>query len=180
MSTPMTFDIENLEKLFAAMASTQRRKALKRAFRREANRVRKTAVGFLRGALKSNSDLEKGIRTVVWKRKAGFRVTIGTKQKSKKSRKEYGFHTNRRGLKKPVLIWAECGTAQREVKSVFKKGFRFSSDGKWRTTYRNRGVMKHYGFMSDTLSAERLTVTSNMREEIIKSVKQEAEKYGCK
>lgn len=114
----MQYDDEDLQRLFAEMDTKKRLKALKGAFRREANRVRKTALNNLRGSIRTDKDLERGVRAVVFKRKAGFRVTIGAK-KAGKSGKEYGFHTNRKGLKKTC---ANMGRSRYQVAKI-EKGY---------------------------------------------------------
>lgn len=48
-----------LQKLFTEMDVKHRKRALKGAFRREANQVRRTAINNLRSSLHSNRDLEK-------------------------------------------------------------------------------------------------------------------------
>lgn len=172
----MQYDDRELQRLFAEMDSKQRLKALKGAFRREANQVRKTAINNLRGSIRSDRDLERGVRALVFKRKTGFRVTIGTKQANKKTGKgERGFHTNRWGLKKPVLIWADAGTKWRKV----KQRHRFKINGKWVTAGKSRGFMKRYGFMQKTLSDVRGNVTENLHNELITSVRKVAKKHGC-
>ncbi len=174
MAATIQYDDEDLQRLFAEMDTKKRLKALKGAFRRGANRVRKTALNNLRGSIRTDKDLERGVRAVVFKRKAGFRVTIGTK-KAGKTGKEYGFHINRRGLKKPVLIWAEAGTKWRRTKSKQ----RFKANGKWRTAGTHRGFMKRYGFMQKTAADVRDSVTDNLHNEVINSVRKVAKKYGC-
>lgn len=174
MAATIQYDDEDLQRLFAEMDIKKRLKALKGAFRRGANRVRKTALNNLRGSIRTDKDLERGVRAVVFKRKAGFRVTIGTK-KAGKTGKEYGFHINRRGLKKPVLIWAEAGTKWRRTKSKQ----RFKANGKWRTAGTHRGFMKRYGFMQKTAADVRDSVTDNLHNEVINSVRKVAKKYGC-
>ena len=171
MAATIQYDDENLQRLFAEMDAGKRLKALKGAFRREANRVRKTALNNLRGSIRTDKDLERGVRAVVFKRKAGFRVTIGTK-KAGKSGKEYGFHINRKGLKKPVLIWAENGTERRHTKSKIRF-FRRSRKGHY------TGRMKRYGFIQKTADDVRDSVTDNLHNEVINSVKRVAKKYGC-
>lgn len=173
MAATMQYNDVELQRLFAELDTKQRLKAIKGAFRREANRVRKTALNNLRGSIRSDRDLERGVRAVVYKRKAGFRVTIGTK-KAGKSGKEYGFHINRKGLKKPVLIWAEAGTKWRKS----KKATRYMVGGKWRTGT-TRGFMKRYGFMQKTLTDVRGSVTDSLHNEVINSVKEIAKKHGC-
>ena len=167
MAATMQYDDEDLQRLFAEMDTKKRLKALKGAFRRGANRVRKTALNNLRGSIRTDKDLERGVRAVVFKRKAGFRVTIGTK-KAGKSGKEYGFHINRKGLKKPVLIWAEAGTKWRKS----KRATRYLVGGKWRTG-RTRG------FMAKTADDVRDSVTGSLHNELINSVTKVAKKYGC-
>lgn len=174
MAATIQYDDEDLQRLFAEMDTKKRLKALKGAFRRGANRVRKTVLNNLRGSIRTDKDLERGVRAVVFKRKAGFRVTIGTK-KAGKTGKEYGFHINRRGLKKPVLIWAEAGTKWRRTKSKQ----RFKANGKWRTAGTHRGFMKRYGFMQKTAADVRDSVTDNLHNEVINSVRKVAKKYGC-
>ena len=171
MAATVQYDDEELQRLFAEMDTKRRLKALKGAFRREANRVRKTALNNLR--IRSDRDLERGVRAVVFKRKAGFRVTIGTK-KAGKSGKEYGFHINRKGLKKPVLIWTEAGTKWRKS----KKATRYMVGGKWRTGTA-RGFMKRYGFMQKTAADVRDRVTDSLHDEVINSVRKVAKKHGC-
>lgn len=95
------YDDSKLRGLFSEMDVKLRLKSLKGAFRREANKVRRTAINNLRADLDSNRDLEKGIRAIVFKRQAGFRVTVGTKRANKNGKGERGFHVNRQGLKNP-------------------------------------------------------------------------------
>lgn len=162
MAGNIDYDDKNLQRLFAELEPKRRLQAIKGGFRREANQVSKTAINNLRSSIQSGKDLEKGIRAVVFKRKAGFRVTVGTKKAGKNGKGEAGFHTNRQGLKKPVLIWAESGTVERKTK-------------KHRT-----GRMKRYGFMEQTLNGARDTVTTNIREMVTDNVQQVAKRYGCK
>lgn len=176
MSRSIDYNDENLQRLFAELEPKRRLQAIKGGFRREANQVRKTAINNLRSSIQSNKDLEKGVRAIVFKRKAGFRVTVGTKRAGKNGKGEAGFHTNRQGLKKPVLIWAEEGTAERKTKP--KQGTRRRA-ARLRASHRT-GRMKRYGFMAQTLTSVRDTVTANIHEMVTDNVKRIAEKYGCK
>ena len=173
MGRDISYDDANLQRLFAEMDPKQRLKALKGAFRREANQVRKTALNNLRGSIRTDKDLESGIRVIVFKKTAGFRVTIGTKRATRAGGKDYGYHKNRQGLKKPVLIWAEEGTEARQTKSrtrIFARSRKGHSTGK----------MKRYGFMRKTASDVRDSVTDHLRTEVINNVQKIADKYGCK
>ena len=168
------YDDTQLQKLFTEMDVKHRKRALKGAFRREANQVRRTAINNLRSSLHSNRDLEKGIRAIVFKKAAGFRVTIGTKKANRKTGKgEKGMHINRQGLKKPVLIWAEGGTEQRKTKTKTRVFVR-------ERRCHNTGRMKRYGFMRKTQTDVRDKVTADLRNEIVESVTKTANKYGCK
>lgn len=170
------YDDRELQKLFSELEPKRRLQALKGGFRREANQVRKTAVNNLRASVKSNKDLEKGVRSVVFKRSAGFRVTIGTKKADRYGKGEAGFHTNRRGEKKPILIWAEEGTKERKTKPKMGNRRRASRS---REAHRT-GRMKRYGFMEQTLNATRDSVTREIHEMVSDNIQKVAKKYGCK
>lgn len=176
MARTIDYDDKNLQRLFAELEPKRRLQAIKGGFRREANQVRKTAINNLRSSIQSNKDLEKGVRAIVFKRKAGFRVTVGTKRAGKNGKGEAVFHTNRQGLKKPVLIWAEEGTAERKTKP--KQGTRRRA-ARLRASHRT-GRMKRYGFMAQTLSSVRDTVTADIQKMVTENVEQVAKKYGCK
>lgn len=156
------------------MDPKQRLKALRGAFRKEATRIRKTAVNNLRGSgIRPGKDLEKGIRQLVFKRDAGFCVTIKTKRADKAGGKEYGFHTNRQGQKKPILTWAEEGTKDRRTKSKTRV---FTRTRKGHPT----GRMRRYGFMRQTRDQVVDTVNDSLHNEIVESVTKIAQKYGCR
>ena len=176
MARDIDYDDRNLQQLFADLEPKRRLQAIKGGFRKEANRVRKTAINNLRSSIRTDKDLEKGVRAIVFKRAAGFRVTVGTKKAGKNGKGEAGFHTNRQGLKKPILIWAEDGTEERKTKP--KQGTRRRA-ARLRASHRT-GRMKRYGFMAQTLSSVRDTVTANIHEMVTENVQQVAKKYGCK
>ena len=177
MGTGIDYDDKELQRLFAELDQKRRVQALKGGFRREANQVRKTAINNLRGKIRSSKDLERGVRAIVFKRKAGFRVTIGTRRASKATGKgEAGFHKNRQGLKKPVLIWAEGGTEERQTKP--KHGTRRRA-ARLRQQHRT-GRMPRFGFMEQTLNSVRDTVTQDIRDMVLDNVTKTAKKYGCK
>lgn len=174
MADDIRYDDGNLQRLFAELEPRRRAQALRGGFRNAANKVRKKAVGNLREAIHTDRDLEKGVRAIVFKQQAGFRVTIGTKKAGKNGKGEAGMHTNRRGLKKPVLIWAEEGTKDRKTKS---------SGGKRAARYRaahRTGRMPKYGFMAKTKAEMRESVTADIRKMVVENVERVARKYGCK
>lgn len=163
-SMQVEYNDQELQRLFAELDIKNRQKALKGAFRKEANYVRKLAINNLRDRLRSNRDLEKGIRAIVFKKKAGFRVTVGTKRTAKK---DYGFHTNRRGKTKPVLIWAELGTDWRSTRvGIGRKA-------------KKTGRMRRFKFLGDAKEKAEPTVTNDIHEELRSQVIKIAKKHGC-
>lgn len=174
MARSVAYEDRNLQQLFAELEPKRRLQAIKGGFRREANKVRKTAINNLRNSVRSNKDLEKGVRAIVFKRKAGFRVTVGTKKARKNGKGEAGFHTNRQGLKKPVLIWVEDGTQERKTKGNGGK-----RTARRRSAHRT-GRMRRYGFMTQTLNDVRDTVTADIHDMVTDNVLKIAQKYGCK
>lgn len=170
MAVDFEYDDTNLQHMFEAIQPKQRLKALRGAFRREANKFRRKAIKNLRSSIRSDRDLERGVRAIVFKRAAGFRVTVGPKQANRNGKGGRGFHQNQRGLKKPVLIWAEAGTEQRQTKSrIFWRKRKGHSTGR----------MKRYGFMAKTRDEISGSITESLRNEVINSIKKEAKKYGC-
>lgn len=168
----MTYDDRNLQMLFEELSEKNRKKSLRQAFRKAASYVRKTAVRNLKGSgLRTDRDLTKGIRPIVYKEKLGFRVTIGTKRANKNGKGEAGFHTNRRGLKKPVLIWGEEGTTDRYTKT---RAFYKKKKGHF------TGKMESYGFMRKTKDEVKDEVTNQLHDSIVEKITKTARKYGCK
>lgn len=154
------YDDRNLQQMFAEMTTRRRSQAIRGGFRKAAAAVRRKAVANLRGCVRSNRKLEKGIRSELTKRGAGFRVTVASK-------KGKNMYTNRRGKTKPVLVWMEGGTKERKT--------RLSTKRKSHAT----GRMKRYGFMEKTLNEVRPTITSMVQGMVIDNVKRIAKKYGC-
>ncbi len=162
----MEYNDEQLQRMFAELDPKRRNQALRGAFRMEANKLRKAAVSSLRSKMNSNADLEKGVRALVFKQQLGFRVTVGTV--NRKSRRNgniqtKGYHTNRFGQEKPVLIWAEDGTKQRRTKS---------HDA-------NTGRMPRYGFIVEARDQVGPTVTKDIQENLRAYTVKVAKKYGC-
>lgn len=175
MAEEIYYDDTRLQQLFAELEPKRRLQALRGGFRKTANKVRKVAINNLRSSLSSNKDLEKGVRAIPYKKKAaGFRVTVGTKKANKNGKGEAGFHTNKRGLKKPVLIWAELGTKDRKTKG---NGGRRA---KRRRAAHRTGRMRTYGFMDKTQKSVSGWVSEDMHKMVADNVLRVAQKYGCK
>lgn len=170
----ITFDDTKLRKLLFELEPKRRMQAVKGAFRKTATKVRKTAASNLRSSgLHAPKGMEKGIRQILYKRTPGFRVTIGTRKANPKTGKgESGMHVNRRGLKKPILLWAEGGTKPRSTKSRR----RIFGGRKGHPT----GSMPAYKFMEKTRAQVKGNVTDELRQAMEESIIKTARKYGCK
>ena len=169
----MRYDDSNLRKLYAALSPANRRKALKGAFRRAATYVRKAAVDNLRRSGIGNAwEMRKGIRQMVFRREAGFRVTAKARRASKNGKGGQGMHVTRTKKAKPILEWAESGTRIRSTKhkNHFIKGSRNPHP---------TGRMRPYRFMAATRRQVKAPVTEVLRNEIRENVAKIAKKYGC-
>lgn len=168
----ISFDDSRLFKAFEELEPKRRLQAIRGGIRKTGNRVRKKAVSNLRSTgIRTSRDLERGVRLVVYRKKAaGFRVTVGTKKGSGR-KKAQGYHTNRRGLQKPVLIWWEGGTGRRFTKSKTRV---FTRKKKGHYT----GIIKPRLFMEQTLAQTRDSVTNEMHDMIRESVQKVIRKYG--
>lgn len=157
------------------LSQKQIRSALKGAYRREANKAVKIARKHLHSSgmqVKGNqADWDKGIRPYVYSRGGGFLVTVKARAKSKRSSREAGMHTNRYGVKKPILMWAEEGTRYRKTKSKTKVFVRMK---KGHLT----GKMKAYGFMDKATPEMYRSVEQGLFPELEKAVKRQAKKAG--
>lgn len=183
----LTFDDKELNFLFEELDQPGRHKALKAAIRQQARKVRKVAVNNLRASgLHVHNSMQKGIKALVFRKKAGFRVTIGAKYvsrteakaaKADKRKAESRYHVNRYGMKKdrekqkdkPVLIWAETGTEKRYT----KRGWFGLRRGRY------TGRMKRYGFMAKTKDATEGKVSEELHKAIIENIKKISKKHGC-
>ena len=160
------YDDTNLQKLFGELQPKQRIKAMRGAFRMAGNKVRKAVIDNLRESVNSNKTLEKGIKVMVWKKVAGFRVTVGNgKYKSRR-------YTGKNSKEVPVLRWLDTGTGVRKTKGS-SRGFGLSKKG------HSTGHLKRYGYMAKTKAQVASSVTGYIQESVIKSIKRTAKKYGC-
>lgn len=161
-------DIRNpFVSVYKALSLKDQRKALRGAMRREANRLKRQAAGNMTTSglgPGTNQKLSKGIRTRVYPIRygAGFMLSV-------KPRRKKGFHKNRQGLEKPVLMWAEGGTDPRKTKGSF-----FSRKGKGHVT----GRMRRYGFLRKTEQQSGPTVEQNLFHDFQDNLNKAARKQG--
>lgn len=155
--------------IWKALDMREQRKALRGAMRREGRRLHAMAASELRASgigQGTNQPLAKGIRPRVFPDKygAGFMLTV--KPNGKK-----GFHTNRQGKQKPVLMWAEDGTKLRRTKTKTKF---FVRKRKGHIT----GRMRRYGFMAMTEQQATKSVEENLFRDFEANLEKAARKRG--
>lgn len=149
--------------LLEAFDQKEQRKELRRAFTQEARRLKKSVAGSINVkhlGTGTRQKVSKTIRTRVYPAKYGLGFMVTTKPFHGK-----GYHKNRYGKEKPVLMWAEDGTKPR-----YTRGRR----GRKRYT----GVMKAYRFMEQTEKRETGTVEQNLFEQYKKNLEKALKKKG--
>lgn len=168
--------------VYKALDLKDQRKAMRGAMRREANRLRKTAATNLRATGIGNGtrlNLAKGIYARVYPERYGLGFMVSVKPHGKKR----GIHTNRQGMMKPVLLWAEDGTRYRRVgrrtKSFFGKS-RFSGKS---VRYYNRsghstGRMRRYAFLAKTEAQAAMSIEQNLFGDFRGNLEKAAQKKG--
>ena len=172
------------------------RNALKRSYRTEA----KKALGIARKALRESglhvegnkADWDNGIRSHIYSRGGGFLITVKARRANLQGKGEKSMHKNRKGFKKPILMWAEEGTQKRQAKS---KGWHYEHTGSWKlwvrhgTSYKprkrkvrhggfNRGSMPGYGFLDKATPEMFQVVESDFGVEVGAAVENVAKKCG--
>ena len=120
--------------------------------------------------------MEKGIRSAVWRKKPGFRVTIGTKKANKRGKGASGWHTNRRGQTLPILIWMEKGAKDegKEPRATKPQTKIFKRKRKGHST----GILKPRGFMDKTEADMKDRITDDLRKAMEESITKALKKYG--
>lgn len=166
--------------VFNALDMKEQRKALKSAMRKEANRVKKEAQQSILGSglgHGTNTDITAGVRARVYPDTKGLGFMATTKPRNGK-----GFHVNRFGKEKPVLMWAEDGTKSRRtgkrtsferILSRFgRKSKRYNRDGAY------RGKMKAYHFMESAELQEGNKAEDSLFRALQKNIEKAARKQG--
>lgn len=144
------------------------RKAMRSAMRREANKVKKmvgeeiTAEG-LGTSSSTGHNLWKGLRVRVFPQKYGAGFMVSTKPRGGK-----GYHKNRWGKEKPVLMWAADGTKMRHTKG--KGALHFGRKG------HSTGRMPKYDFMAKTEDRAAAMVERDMIGEVEKEMNKRIER----
>ena len=112
---------------------------LKGAYRKTGNEILKIArQRLMSSGIAHASKLKKGIRLRVYPRGGGFMITV-------KPHGKQGYHVNRFGLEKPVVMWAEEGTKFRFP----RKGAFVTKTDKGFIRITRMGKMPAYHFLDD-------------------------------
>lgn len=116
--------------------------SLKGAYRTVGKKILSIARGNLMSSgLSHASKMKSGIRLRVYPRGGGFMITV-------KPHGKQGFHLNRFGLEKPVLMWAEGGTKERMLRYLPSDGHHvIKTDKGFRTAIAFTGRMPAYRFL---------------------------------
>lgn len=161
--------------LIKEMNPKQLRNSLKRAYRAEAKQALVIARRYLHSSgldvHGNRTDWEKGIRSHIYSRGGGFLLTVKARGASRKGTGEKSMHVNRRGIKKPVLMWAEEGTKLRKTRTKTRFFVRMR---KGHVT----GRIKAYGFMEKAAPDMFRTVEEGLSKELDTAVEKVAKKCG--
>lgn len=133
---------KSLNTLMKELSPRELRKGLKAGYRKTARMARKVALEYLHRSdlqVKGNkADLDKGLRAYIYSKGGGFMLTVNARRANKSGKGEKGMHENRKGKKKPVLMWAEDGTRKRTAKGKFT----YEWSGNWKLWSRHGGKYK--------------------------------------
>lgn len=145
--------------------------AMKGAYRKTGNEILTIArQRLMSSGIAHASKLKKGIRLRVYPRGGGFMISV-------KPHGKQGYHVNRFGLEKPVLMWAEEGTKVRYVRHGGDQKVQ-TSVGQWRTLGRRRGQMPAYRFLDGIESQGVPVIEREMPQAIEDQVAKRAGKCG--
>lgn len=155
--------------VYKALDPKAHRKAMRSAMRREGGRLRKMAVAALKDSgigSGTKNKLAKGLRARVFPDRYGAGFMLTAKPHGKR-----GYHRNRFGREKPVLMWAEDGTALRNTRGK-TRALVFRKKG------HSTGRMGRYGFMARAEALAGDSVERNLFGEFQDSLDRAARKHG--
>lgn len=163
--------------LLREMTPKQLKKAMRSAIRAASRKALKIAQGKLLSdgpQVKGNTaDWKKGIRNRVYpdSKGSGFLITVKARGANRQGKGEKGMHENRKGIKKPILMWAEEGTKYRSTKTQTKWFIRKKKGHR-------TGRMPGYHFLQKAEPEMRGTVEKDLTPEVEKAVEKVARKCG--
>ncbi len=184
----LTFDTSNLDELMRWLPLRRRHRILQNALRSVAAKCRRQVMAVAarqfatrpragkprkQGATgrawsrKSSPrrDVAKGVQSCVYKRDVGFKIDIYPAKGSKSPVLDRFMHTNRQGLKKPVLLFVNSSTES-------------SRATHWGN--RNRGVLPQKPFLKTAAATVDPFARSEFEKIMIESTRKIAAKYGAR
>lgn len=164
-------EVKDLDRPFAdvykALDMKEQRKAMRGAMRKAAGSVRKRAAQAVGASgLGNAAAVAKGLRARVYPDRYGLGFMVSSKPYGKK-----GYHRNRQGKEKPVLMWAESGTKSRQTRSRSKFFIRARRG-------HPTGRMPRYGFMGEAESASAAQVEQSLFGQFQQNLEKRARKLG--
>lgn len=166
--------------VYQALSLKDQRKALKSAMRKEGNRVRKAAMENVKtsGLKDSHGNIEKELYTRVFPDRYGTGFIVTAKPHGNK-----GIHTNSRGKKKPILLWADAGTDSRNVGprklgKIVKAKSGNSYYRKYKRSGHSTGRMKALNFIEKTERQEEGNVEDSLFKTFSDNLEKAARKKG--
>lgn len=179
--------------LLKEMNGRQIKNVMKQAYRR----VGKKGEDIARRHLKTSglggdmNSLGRSIRTYVYSKGGGFLITVDARRANKSGKGEKSMYKTSRGVKKPILMWAEDGTNPRQsggnVRYVYTGNVKWGSrHGKAyklrrkrvRSGGRDRGKMPAYNFLKDSENEIAKMAENELQPEVEKAVLRAAKKAG--
>lgn len=179
--------------LLREMSPREVRKVLKKAYRRTA----KKAVGIAQESLRTSGlggdmkSLGRCIRPHIYSKGGGFLVTVNARRGKANGSGEKGMYKTARGAKKPILMWAEDGTGERE--SGGNVSYVYTGNTKWGSRHGSayklrrkrvrsggikRGKMPAYHFLRDAEPRMLEQTEKDLIPELEKAVMDAARKAG--
>lgn len=115
------YDDSRLRALNDSLTELQKGKGIRAAVRAAGQKMRRAVVAEVRsrvsGAEGRRAVLEKGVRLIVYRKTAGFLVTVGESRGTGK-----GIHLNRYGKLRPVLRWLDTGVRRARRGDISPRG----------------------------------------------------------
>lgn len=147
------------------------KRTIKDAYRRVGKQIAAVARDSVKqSGIHNGGKLARGVRVRVYPRGGGFMISV-------KPHGKQGFYKNRRGVEKPVLMWAEEGTKQRTVRNGKDRRVVQLAQG-FRVVGKGRGSMPAYHFLTDAEQQGYGIVEKEISKEIEAATVRRAEKLG--
>ncbi len=167
----------NFNRLWQKLSPKEQRKSMTSAMRREANRLKRTAKANIKASgLSTRTGVDRGVYARVYPKRYGLGFMVSVKPHGKRA-----IHTNRQGKQKPVLMFAEEGTTDRNVgtrksgASWAKGKYAAKRYRQYKRTGHSTGRMPKYGFIERTEQTETAGIEQRLFADFERNVAKAAE-----